>query len=105
MFWSRQYDLVLVDVEGETGIHDAEHVCSEIKTAQPSSATGASPFLPTVPTRSFVLSSIQPPSPRAYATSSHPTPESDYCWGAGIIRLSGPTIIFGAVVVVVVPLG
>jgi hypothetical protein len=35
IFWSRQYDLVLVDVEGESGIHDAEHVCSEIKTAQP----------------------------------------------------------------------
>jgi DNA-binding response OmpR family regulator len=35
MFWGRQYDLVLVDVEGEYGIRDAEHVCSEIKTAQP----------------------------------------------------------------------
>jgi DNA-binding response OmpR family regulator len=35
MFWARQYDLVLVDVEGEYGIRDAEHVCSEIKTAQP----------------------------------------------------------------------
>jgi DNA-binding response OmpR family regulator len=34
MFWSRQYDLVLIDVEGENGIHDAEHLCSEIKTAQ-----------------------------------------------------------------------
>ncbi|MEO6909853.1 MAG: hypothetical protein ABI158_02885 [Edaphobacter sp.] len=34
MFWSRQYDLVLVDVEGESGIRDAEHLCSEIKTAQ-----------------------------------------------------------------------
>ncbi|MEO6805733.1 MAG: hypothetical protein ABI286_07295 [Edaphobacter sp.] len=35
MFWGRHYDLVLVDVDGENGIHDAEHVCSEIKTAQP----------------------------------------------------------------------
>ncbi len=35
MFWARHYDLVLVDVEGETGIPHAEHLCSEIKTAQP----------------------------------------------------------------------
>ena len=35
MFWARQYDLVLIDVEGESGIPDAEHLCSEIKTAQP----------------------------------------------------------------------
>ena len=35
MFWARQYDLVLIDVEGETGIAEAERVCSEIKTAQP----------------------------------------------------------------------
>ncbi|HEX4577700.1 MAG TPA: hypothetical protein VH117_10135 [Edaphobacter sp.] len=35
MFWARQYDLVLIDVEGETGIPQAEHLCSEIKTAQP----------------------------------------------------------------------
>ena len=35
MFWGRHYDLVLVDVEGETGISQAEHLCSEIKTAQP----------------------------------------------------------------------
>lgn len=35
MFWSRQYDLVLIDVEGENGIKYAEHMCSEIKTAQP----------------------------------------------------------------------
>jgi CheY-like chemotaxis protein len=34
MFWARQYDLVLIDVEGETGIPNAEHMCSEIKTAQ-----------------------------------------------------------------------
>ena len=34
MFWSRQYDLVLIDVEGEAGIPEAEHLCSEIKTAQ-----------------------------------------------------------------------
>ena len=34
MFWARPYDLVLIDVEGESGIKDAEHLCSEIKTAQ-----------------------------------------------------------------------
>ena len=35
MFWGQYYDLVLIDVEGETGIPAAEHMCSEIKTAQP----------------------------------------------------------------------
>jgi DNA-binding response OmpR family regulator len=35
MFQSKPYDLVLVDVEGESGISDAEHICSEIRTAQP----------------------------------------------------------------------
>jgi CheY-like chemotaxis protein len=35
MFWNRHYDLILIDVEGESGIPDAEHLCSEIKTAQP----------------------------------------------------------------------
>ncbi|HEX4576142.1 MAG TPA: response regulator [Edaphobacter sp.] len=35
LFRGRQYDLVLIDVEGENGIRDAEHLCSEIKTAQP----------------------------------------------------------------------
>ena len=35
MFWARQYDLVLIDVEGEEGIPAAEHMCSEVKTAQP----------------------------------------------------------------------
>lgn len=35
MFWGRHYDLVLIDVEGEKGIPQAEHLCSEIKTAQP----------------------------------------------------------------------
>jgi DNA-binding response OmpR family regulator len=34
MFWARPYDLVLIDVEGESGIPNAEHMCSEIKTAQ-----------------------------------------------------------------------
>ena len=34
MFWARPYDLVLIDVEGETGIPDAEKMCSAIKTAQ-----------------------------------------------------------------------
>jgi DNA-binding response OmpR family regulator len=35
MFWARPYDLVLIDVEGESGIPNAEQMCSEIKTAQP----------------------------------------------------------------------
>jgi DNA-binding response OmpR family regulator len=35
MFWARHYDLILIDVEGEDGIAEAEHVCSEVKTAQP----------------------------------------------------------------------
>lgn len=35
MFWAKHYDLVLIDVEGESGISEAEHLCSEIKTSQP----------------------------------------------------------------------
>ena len=35
MFWGRAYDLVLIDVEGERGVESAEHVCAEIKSAQP----------------------------------------------------------------------
>ena len=34
MFWGRHYDLVLIDVEGEEGVAEAEHLCSAIKTAQ-----------------------------------------------------------------------
>lgn len=34
MFWAKPYDLVLVDVEGESGIRDAEQLCSEIRSAQ-----------------------------------------------------------------------
>ena len=34
MFWEREYDLVLVDVEGEEAVPAAEEVCSAIKTAQ-----------------------------------------------------------------------
>jgi CheY-like chemotaxis protein len=34
LFWGRHYDLILIDVEGESGIKDAETLCSEIKTAQ-----------------------------------------------------------------------
>ena len=34
MFVSRSYDLVLIDVEGENGIAEAENLCSEIKTAR-----------------------------------------------------------------------
>ena len=36
LFNSAAYDLVLIDVEGEEGIHDAETLCSNIKTAKPS---------------------------------------------------------------------
>lgn len=32
-FKARPHDLVLVDVEGEDGVHDAERLCSEIKTS------------------------------------------------------------------------
>jgi DNA-binding response OmpR family regulator len=32
MFHARPYDLVLIDVEGERGIPEAESLCSEIKT-------------------------------------------------------------------------
>ena len=35
MFQSATYDLVLIDVEGEEGIHDAETLCSDVKTAKP----------------------------------------------------------------------
>jgi CheY-like chemotaxis protein len=34
MFWTRQYDLVLIDVEGDKGVESAEKLCSEVKTAQ-----------------------------------------------------------------------
>ena len=34
MCWARPYDLVLIDVEGEPGIPEAELLCSEIKSAQ-----------------------------------------------------------------------
>ncbi|WP_158792732.1 hypothetical protein [Granulicella sp. L60] len=35
LFWASHYDLVLIDVEGEGRVPAAEHMCSEIKTAQP----------------------------------------------------------------------
>lgn len=34
MFWGKVYDLVLIDVEAEEGIGQAEKLCSAIKTAQ-----------------------------------------------------------------------
>jgi DNA-binding response OmpR family regulator len=34
MFGAKHYDLVLIDVEGAAGIPDAEHLCSEIKSAK-----------------------------------------------------------------------
>jgi DNA-binding response OmpR family regulator len=35
MFQSRPYSLVLIDVEGESGVHQAESLCSEIRTSHP----------------------------------------------------------------------
>ncbi|MDQ2835446.1 MAG: hypothetical protein M3Y50_17235 [Acidobacteriota bacterium] len=35
MFQDGQYDLVLIDVEGERGVAEAESMCSQIKTAHP----------------------------------------------------------------------
>lgn len=35
LFWAKQYDLVLIDVEGEDKVKAAEGLCSEIKTDQP----------------------------------------------------------------------
>jgi DNA-binding response OmpR family regulator len=34
LFESRPYDLILIDVEGEHGIPEAEHLCSMVKTAR-----------------------------------------------------------------------
>lgn len=34
MFQRQPYDLILIDVEGEQGIPEAEHLCSVIKTAR-----------------------------------------------------------------------
>jgi DNA-binding response OmpR family regulator len=34
LFESRSYDLILIDVEGEHGIPEAEHLCSVVKTAK-----------------------------------------------------------------------
>ncbi len=34
LFGERTYDLVLVDVEGEEGVKEAEHICAEIKTTR-----------------------------------------------------------------------
>lgn len=35
MFRGGRYDLVLIDVEGESKVSDAEHLCGEIRTAHP----------------------------------------------------------------------
>jgi hypothetical protein len=35
LFWGRPCDLILIEIEGESGISYAEQMCSEIKTAQP----------------------------------------------------------------------
>ncbi len=35
LFWAKHYDLVLIDVEGEHKVGDAEGMCSSIKEAQP----------------------------------------------------------------------
>jgi len=34
MFQTNSYDLILIDVEGEHGIPEAEHLCSVVKTAK-----------------------------------------------------------------------
>ncbi|QEE28755.1 response regulator transcription factor [Terriglobus albidus] len=34
-FWQKQYDLVLIDVEGERGVPEAEALCAELRAAQP----------------------------------------------------------------------
>ena len=63
IFQSGAYDLVLVDVEGESGIHDAETLCSNVKTAKPTNP--ARPQL-------GVSSSIAPT--KSYAQNSTPKP-------------------------------
>ena len=35
MFQAQHYDLVLIDVEGESGVHAAEQFCSAVKEARP----------------------------------------------------------------------
>lgn len=35
MLATKPYDLVLIDVEGERGVREAEELCSEVKTAKP----------------------------------------------------------------------
>ncbi len=35
MFTAQPYGLVLIDVEGEHGVAEAERLCSEVKTAHP----------------------------------------------------------------------
>ena len=32
LFHKGTYDLVIIDVEGEAGVHDAERMCAEVKT-------------------------------------------------------------------------
>jgi DNA-binding response OmpR family regulator len=34
MFTAKPYNLILIDVEGEHGIPEAEHLCSSVKTAR-----------------------------------------------------------------------
>jgi DNA-binding response OmpR family regulator len=34
LFSTRSYDLVLIDVEGQHGLAEAEHLCAQIKTAR-----------------------------------------------------------------------
>ncbi len=77
MFWGRQYDLVLVDVEGEAGIQNAEHLCSEIKTAQPEQVVAfvcnwRVALLTDCPDEILRTEFDLQPSPRACAISSSP---------------------------------
>lgn len=32
LFWAKPYDLVLIDVEGEHSVPDAEKMCSEVRS-------------------------------------------------------------------------
>ncbi len=35
LFASGNYELVLIDVEGQSGVHDAEALCSDVRTTHP----------------------------------------------------------------------
>ncbi len=75
MLARRTYDLVLIDVEGETGVAEAEHLCSEIKVAQHKQKVAfvcnwRVAISPTVQTRFSARSSTPEPSSRESRVSS-----------------------------------